>query len=371
MSDPRIPSSVEEDPPRRVRLTSLPRPFAIGFFGTIGALLALVLGIAVTNLSTVLIYIALALFAALGLDPIVRWLEGKGLARTWGILIVVVGFLAAVAAVLMLIIPVVVNQIAQFITDIPNIIFDFEQGEIYAWLQDRFGASIPDLLDRLQVFLMNPNNLANIGGGVFQVGVTIVSGISGTIIVVVLTLYFVASLPAIKGGFYRLIPARSRQNAAALTEQITDSVGGYLQGMVILAFCNATLVLILTFFLQLPFPALLAVIAFCITLIPLIGSVLFWIIGSTVALFTSPITALIFAAVYLVYMQIEAYVLTPRVMSRTISIPGSLVVIGALVGGTLLGLLGALIAIPVTASLLLIVKKVVIPRQDARKRVGD
>ena len=77
-------------------------------------------------------------------------------------------------------------------------------------------------------------------------------------------------------------------------------------------------------------------------------------------------SALIFAAAYLAYMQVEAYVLTPRVMNRAISIPGSLVVIGALVGGTLLGLLGALVAVPVTASILLIVKQVIIPRQDSK-----
>ena len=125
-------------------------------------------------------------------------------------------------------------------------------------------------------------------------------------------------------------------------------------------------VFFLHLFLGLPFPALMAVVAFCITLIPLVGSVLYWGIATVVALFTNPITALIFAALYLIYMQLEAYVLTPRVMNRAISVPGSLVVIGALVGGTLLGLLGALVAIPITASILLIIKQVVIPRQDAK-----
>ncbi len=81
----------------------------------------------------------------------------------------------------------------------------------------------------------------------------------------------------------------------------------------------------------------------------------------------SPTAGLWFAVIYLAYMQVEAYILTPRVMNRTISIPGALVVIGALVGGTLLGLLGALVAIPVTASVLLIIKQIVIPRQDAKK----
>ena len=111
---------------------------------------------------------------------------------------------------------------------------------------------------------------------------------------------------------------------------------------------------------------LLAVVAFLITLIPLVGSLLFWVIGTGIALFVNPVSAIIFAAIYLVYMQVEAYVLTPRVMNRAVSIPGSLVVIGALVGGTLLGLLGALVAVPVTASILIIIKKVWIPRQDAR-----
>ena len=105
----------------------------------------------------------------------------------------------------------------------------------------------------------------------------------------------------------------------------------------------------------------MGVVAFRITLIPLIGSVLYWIVATTLALFTSPVSALIFAIIYLIYIQLEAYVLTPRVMSRAISVPGALVVIGALVGGTLLGLLGALVAIPITASILLIIKQIVDP----------
>ena len=110
----------------------------------------------------------------------------------------------------------------------------------------------------------------------------------------------------------------------------------------------------------------MGVVAFLITLIPLIGSVLYWIVASTLALFTNPVTALIFAIIYLIYIQLEAYVLTPRVMNRAVSVPGALVVIGALVGGTLLGLLGALVAIPITASILLIIKQIAIPRQDAK-----
>ena len=152
-------------------------------------------------------------------------------------------------------------------------------------------------------------------------------------------------------------PAQSLLRVALLTG---------LGGMVVLAFFNSLVAFLLYLFLGLPFPALMAVVAFSVTLIPLVGSVLFWAVGTVVALIASPIGGLTFAIAYLVYMQIEAYVLTPKVMNKAISVPGSLVVIGALVGGTLMGLLGALVAIPVTASILLIIKKVYIPKQDAQ-----
>lgn len=353
-------------PQRRSFWVGLNQPFAVGFAVTLGALAALLLGLAVSNLATVIIYISFALFAALGLDPIVRALERKGVGRVWGMVIVYVGFLLVIAGVILLIMPTVVAQIAQFIRDIPSMINDFEKSDSFAWLQTNFGDQIGSILKDVETFILNPANIASITGGVLAVGAGIATAISGIIIVIVLSLYFLASLNTIKASFVRLTPAKSRAKVMEITEQITDGIGGYLMGMVILAFFNSVVAFFLHLFLGLPFPALMAVIAFCITLIPLIGPVLYWGIATIIALFTDPVGALIFAALYLIYMQLEAYVLTPRVMNRAISVPGSLVVIGALVGGTLLGLLGALVAIPITASILLIIKQVVIPRQDAK-----
>lgn len=355
-----------EAPASKTFWANLNQPFAVGFFLTLGGLVAFVLGLAVSNLSTVIIYVVFALFAALGLDPVVRWFEAKHVKRAWAIVIVYFGFALVLVGVLLLIVPTVVRQIAQFITDIPKTIATFQASDVYSWLQDTFGSQVGTILGQVETFLTNPANLATIGGGVLAVGVSIATTISGIIIILVLSLYFLASLPTIKLSFNRLAPARNRVKAAQMTEQITDSVGGYLAGMVVLAFCNSVLAFFLHLLLGLPFPLLMAVVAFLITLIPLVGSVLYWGIATGIALFTGWLPALLFAAIYLVYMQLEAYVLTPRVMSRTISVPGALVVIGALVGGTLLGLLGALVAIPVTASILLIIKQVVIPRQDRK-----
>lgn len=357
---------VEPMTPSRSFWTRIDRPFVFGFLVTLGGLAAVLLGLALSNLSTVLIYIALALFAALGLDPSVRFLERRGLSRALSVVAVILALVVVAGLLLWMVVPIVVDQIASFIRSVPGMIAEFTRSDIYATLEGQFGDQFEDLVAEVQKFLTDPGNIAVIGGGALQVGASIASAVSGIIVVLVLTLYFVATLPTIKSGLLRLAPARDRARASDITDQITDSVGGYVMGMVILAFCNAILAFLLYLFLGLPFPPLMATVAFCITLIPLVGSVLFWIIGTTLALFTNPIAALVFALVYLVYMQIEAYVITPRVMNRAISIPGSLVVIGALAGGTLLGLLGALVAVPVAASILIIIKQVWVPRQDAR-----
>ena len=357
---------VEAAAPRASFWTRIDKPFVFGFLATLGGLAAVLLGLTLSNLSTVLIYIAFALFAALGLDPAVRFLERRGLSRGVSVLIVILSLLVLLIAVLVLIVPIVVNQVSIFARSIQPMIQDFMHSDVYRWLEGQFGAQFEDLFGEVQKFLSDPSNIAAIGGGALQVGASIATGVSGLIVVLVLTLYFVATLPSMKTGLLRLVPARDRKRAGDITDQITDSVGGYVQGMVILAFINAMITLLLYTVLGLPFPPLMATVAFLVTMIPLVGPVLFWVIGSSIALFANPVAALVFAGIYLAYMQIEAYVITPRVMNRAVSVPGALVVIGALAGGTLLGLLGALIAVPVAASILIIVKQIWIPRQDSR-----
>jgi predicted PurR-regulated permease PerM len=355
-----------EAPAGKTFWANLNSPFRLGLVITLGGLVAIALGLAFWNLSTIIIYVVFALFAALGLDPVVRWLARHSVSRAWAIVIVYTAFAVVLAGVLLLVVPTLVKQIGAFFTDLPQTISDFEKSDFYGWLSDTFGSQVGQITDQVEKFLTNPANIAAIGGGVVNFAVGVGTAISGLIIVLVLSLYFLAGLPAMKVAFNRFAPARNRATAAAMTDQITDSIGAYLMGMVLLAFCNSIVAFLLHLFLGLPFPALMAMLAFLITLIPLIGSVLYWITATTIALFTGGwVPALIFAIIYLIYMQLEAYVLTPKVMNKAISVPGALVVIGAMVGGTLLGLLGALVAIPVTASILLIIKQVFIPKQDA------
>lgn len=346
----------------------LGHPFAWGFLATAGALVAILLGGAISSLSTVWVSIGAAVFIALALDPMVKWLEGHHLSRGLSIGIVFGGFALAFAGLLALVLPTAVTQISQFASAVPGYITGIQQAE---WFQKLVAASgqadlVSTLLTQARSWLSNPANLLTLGGGALAVGTGVVNGLWGSFIVLVLTLYFLASLRTMKDALLRISPAHSRGQLAEMTEQLSESVGGYVSGMAILAVCNAVFAFIVLWILQVPFAALLAVAALAITFIPMVGSLLFFILGTVVALFTSWWAALIFAGVYAAYMQVEAYVMTPRIMTKAVDIPGSLVLIGAMVGASLLGLLGALVAVPVTASLLMILNRVFIPRQDAK-----
>jgi predicted PurR-regulated permease PerM len=119
--------------------------------------------------------------------------------------------------------------------------------------------------------------------------------------------------------------------------------------------------------LDVKYSALLAFIAFLGSIIPLVGTLSASVIITLgVLLFNGPgWQVLVVLVYYVIYMQVEAYLLSPRIMARAVKVPGVVVVIAALVGGTLLGILGALIAIPVAAAIQLILKEVVIPKQNA------
>lgn len=357
-----------EDRPRRFAgiVAALDHPLATGFLVTIGVLGALVLGSAIGSISTILVYIILAMFLAVGLDPLVRMLERHRVKRSLGIAIVFCGFALVMIAVFVFVLPPVIAQVVQLVQAIPELVEDIPDSDWFAALTPDAQAAVLAALEQIAEWISAPSTLATLGGGVLAVGVGFVAAISASFVVIALTLYFLASLTAAKRAFYALAPARNRPRLEDLTERITSSVGSALIGSVILSSLNAAAVFVLHLVIGLPFPALMAAIAFVVTLIPLFGSVIFWIFASIIALFTSPTQALIFFIAYLVYIQLESYVISPRVMNKAIEIPAALVLIGALAGGALAGIVGVLVALPVMASILLIIREVVVPRQDLK-----
>lgn len=339
--------------------------FRIGFMGAIGVLVALLAGSLVHELSTVLVYIGVALFIALGLDPLVTLLE-RYIPRWAAILIVVVVVLGAFVGVVFAIVPILVNQATNLVQNFPEIVGDIsEQG----WVQDlarQFEGSfdVDHALESAQKFVENPGNLLSLGGGILAVGTGILSGLTGALIVIILMLYFLASMRSLKTMVYRFVPASRRDNFVEVSEQVTSSVGRYVVGQITQAGINGVLSIIWLLVIGAPLPVLLASFAFLGSLIPLVGTLGAAVLISLLCFFASPATALAAAIYYLVYMQVEAYIISPRIMSRAVQVPGALVVIAAVAGATIGGVLGALVAVPAAASVIIIVQKVIYPRQE-------
>ncbi|GGF38876.1 AI-2E family transporter [Subtercola lobariae] len=340
--------------------------FKIGLLGGLGVLVALVIGGLVTQLGTVLIYVGVALFIALGLDPLVSRLARK-MPRPLAITIVFGVVVLILAGLLLTIIPIIVTQTSNLITNFPTYITNLQNSDWFKGLESQLSGvvSIDDVVKNLQSFL-SPDKVLSLGGGLLAVGAGVASGVTGSVIVLILTLYFLASLRSMKRVTYRFVPATKRANFAEITEQITQAVGRYVVGQLALALVNGILSFIFLTIIGAPLPVLLAFIAFLLSLIPLVGTVTGSAIIVLVCFLASPLTALVAAIYYLVYMQVEAYFLSPRIMNRAVSVPGSVVVIGAVAGGTIAGVLGALVAIPIAASAIIIIEKVVFPKQDAK-----
>jgi predicted PurR-regulated permease PerM len=338
--------------------------FRFGLLGGLGVLVALGIGAAVGNLATILTYIGAALFLALGLDPLVTWLESKHFPRWLAILTVLVGVLGIFTGLVFALIPVIAEQVDRLIAQIREIV-ELSNAELVDRIQEIFPLLDGKLIYEEVSKFVNNLDVFSIGGGVLQAGITVATATFGGVIVLILTLYFTSSLNSMKRGMYQLVPASKRERFIQISEQVTSSVGRYVVGQATLAFTNGVLSFIFLSIIGAEYSVLLAFIAFLFGLVPLVGT----LTGSTVIvllvlLFNGWPTVLIAGIYYLVYMQIEAYVINPRIMNRAVRVPGVLVVIAALAGGTLLGVLGALVAIPVAASILIIVRQVIIPRQN-------
>ncbi len=341
--------------------------FRLGLVGTLGVGVGLLLITSVITLQTIIIYIGAALFIALGLDPAVSWLERKGFPRWAAIVTVLAAVLAVLTAVILAVVPIIIEQVSKLSAQFPQLVRSINSSTFLDDVQKQFPAlQVSEVVKTVTDYL--GANLDTITTTLIQSGLALVSGLFGGLIILILTLYFTASLNSIKRAIYQLVPASKRERFTDLSEQITKAVGRYVVGQAGLAACNGVLSFIFLSIIGAPFPALLAFIAFLLSLIPLVGT----ITGSIIIVLTclipgigsSPLTALVAAIYYLIYMQLEAYVLSPNIMNRAVSVPGAVVVIAALAGGSLLGILGALVAIPVAASILMIFKQVVIPRQN-------
>jgi predicted PurR-regulated permease PerM len=341
---------------------SLHHPFRLGFLLALGAFLAWWVGGLILSVGSTLILILVAAFLAAGLNPVVEWLGKHGLARSWGVLVVITGVLLAVGLFLVAIVPVITDQVAAIVKNAPGWLDELQNNSTIQRLDGRY-----DLVDKAKSALTGGKVGSALFGGVIGVGLRLLSFVANTFIVIVLMLYFLATLPKVKRSVYRFAPASRRDRVKELGDQIVDNVGSYVSGAFVVAMAAGVSSLVFLFAVGLSeYAVALAAVVTLLDVIPMIGATLGAVIVTAIGFATDPHIGFYCLIFYVLYQQFENYVVYPRVMSRSVDLPGSIIVIAALIGAGLLGVIGALLAIPTAAAITLLVREIFVPRQEAR-----
>ncbi|MCW2637982.1 MAG: family transporter [Dactylosporangium sp.] len=334
-------------------------PYIVGMLGAAGVATTYVLLQLVLRSGGVLALIVLALLLAIGLDPVVQWLIRRRLPRWAAVTLVsllviggVIGFFAAA-------IPPLAAQTGQFVKALPD---------YFKHLNDRSST-----LGRLEAHyhvreratqLLHAAGGTRLFGGLLGAGIIVLDAFVSTLTMLVLTIYFLADLPRIRKLIYRLVPGTRRPRAILLGDQIFGKVGGYVLGNLITSLIAAALAFVWLVIWHVPYPLLLSLMVALFDLIPVIGALTAGIIVTLVSLTISIPVAIATAVYFTVYKHAEDYFIVPRIIGRTVDVPATATLVAVLIGGTALGIVGALIAIPVAAAIRLLLREVVFPRLD-------
>ena len=338
-------------------------PFYFGFLAASGAVIAITVLKAFASASQVFVLIIISLFLAAGLNPSVEFFRRRGLRRPFAVLAVVFFVLVFVGIFSAVIIPPAISQLGNLVRNAPKILQDLKSNTYIGNLNKHYGI-IDSLQAKFTSSLHNGQYVISAFGGVIGVGRAVLSGAVASLTVLILTLYFLASLPSVTGAAYRFVPASRRVRVSKITDAIILRIGGFVSGQATVAFIASIFGLILALSLGLPYPAAIAVLIFVCGAIPLIGHLLGVTAVTLIALSKSPTDAIITLTLYVAYIQLENYLIMPRIMRKSLSIPGVVTIIAALVGVSLLGVVGGILAVPIAAAILLIIDEVVYPKAD-------
>jgi predicted PurR-regulated permease PerM len=335
-------------------------PFYQGFFWVLGGLAALVLGIAIRDAAAELELVLVAAFLAVGLQPVVAFAQRRGVKRGWAVLGVAVLFLALITAVVFVLGSALRTQITRFVDEAPHLLEDLRHNRSIARLDARY-----HVLSSLETKLKNPDLADTVADALFSAGASVLGAIVGTVIVFVLTLYFLAALPTITKAAYSLAPASRRERVSTLGDEILRRAGGFLTGAVLVALLAGTVTLILLFSVGLGRYALaLALLVALLDLVPLVGALIGASVVCLVGLANSLTVGIVCIVFYLIYETLEGYVIYPRVMRASVDVPEYVTIVAVLIGGAIGGIVGALMALPTAAALFLLIREVWVPRQD-------
>jgi predicted PurR-regulated permease PerM len=333
-------------------------PFFIGMAGAAGVVVTIALAELIIRARSVLILIGLALFIAAGLDPVVAWLTKHRVPRWAAVIAVLLGVLGVIAGFLAAAIPPLATQTAKLVAELPH----------YAHTLQDHNSTLGRLNVKYHLEQRLSHLLATRGsslvGGVLGAGALVLGALASTLAVIVLVVYFLAGMPRIKLFVYRLAPHSRRARVILIGDEIFTKVGGFVLGNVVTSVIAGLGTYLWMIVFGIPYPILLGLFVAIVDLIPVIGSTIGGAVVSLIALTVSLPVAIGTLAFYIGYRLAEDYLLVPRIMGSTVKVPAVVSLVAVLVGGTLMGIVGALVAIPAAAALRLLLHEVTFRRLD-------
>ena len=343
-------------------LPSAPRSwFGVGFGLGMGAVLAWLLVRTVLRISELLTLLLLAVFIAVSLEPVVGWLGRRGLRRGWSVMTVVTCFACLLAGFVALVIPPVSAAATALTGDVPRWRDQLhDHHSALGRLEDRY-----HLIEKARQQLGSGSGASDIAAGVLGAGQLVLSALTSAVIVITVTLYVMVALPAIKSFCYRFVPGTRRERAEAVCEEILSRVGRFMLGNMVTSAIAGAATFVWCSVTGVPYPAALGFFVALMDMVPVVGSTVGGVAVSLVALSVSLPVAATTAVFYVAFRVAEDYLIMPRAMKYAVDVHPVVTVPAVLAGGSLLGVVGGLIAIPAAVALGIVLDAYVFPRTDA------
>ena len=317
----------------------------------LGIVLAAAVTIEIVLLArSVIVWILIAVFLALALNPAVEWLQRRGVKRRGlAVAIAYLGTLAGIAAISATFIPTLVDQVNSFVDAVPGYVEDLTQGEGKLGFLEREYQIVERVRDAVDS--AGASGVLGLSGTAVSVTRGVITAVVGTLTIAFLTLFMLLEGPRWVERFYTLLSEETQPRWRAVGRDIYRTVGGYVSGNLfisLIAGVTSTLVLLA---LGVPYAVALGLIVALLDLIPLAGATIAAVLVSTVAFLDDVTVGVVVLVFFLLYQQLENHVLQPVVYGRTVQLSPLAVLIAVLVGSSLAGIVGALGAIPVAGTL--------------------
>jgi predicted PurR-regulated permease PerM len=355
---------VAERLPREVREPAGGRGrswFATGFGLGLGLLTAWLLVRTVLRIGELLTLLTLSAFIAVSLEPVVVRLCRAGLRRGWAVLVVAAGLGGVLAGFVALVIPPVSAAVAALTADVPRWRQQLrDHHSALGRLEDHY-----HLIERVRDRLGSGGAAAELFGGLLGAGQVVLSALASVGIVITVTLYVMAALPAVKRFGYRFVPGSRRARAETVCEEILNRVGRFMLGNIATSAIAGAATFVWCLAWGVPYPAALGFFVAIMDMVPVIGSTVGGVAVSLAALAVSLPAALATAAFYVAFRLAEDYFIMPRAMRFAVDVHPVVTVVAVLTGGALLGVVGGLLAIPAAVALGIVLDEYVFPRTDA------